>query len=115
MDHKKKGIKLEESSHQRSLVANLVSSLIKEGKVDTTEARAKETRRYVDKMVTLAKEGDGESRRRAFRFLQDKEAVGLLFDEIAEEYMDRQGGYCRVLKLPPRRGDGADMARLMFS
>lgn len=115
MDHKTKGKNLAKSSHQKQLVANLVSSLIKKGKVDTTLAKAKEARRFADKMVTLGKKETDHSRRNAFRFLQDKEAVDILFTELAPDYTDRQGGYTRILQLPPRKGDGAEMARLTFS
>lgn len=114
MDHKTKGRNLAKSSHQKQLVANLVKGLIKNGKVDTTVAKAKEASRFADRMVTLAKKGDEHSRRRAFSFLNDKEAVKQLFEGLGERYEDRQGGYTRVLRLPPRRGDGAEMARLTF-
>ena len=115
MNNKKKGRKLTaSSSHNKLLMVNLVKSLIKSGKVDTTVAKAKESRRYADKMVSLAKKGNDHARRQAYNFLQDKEAVTKLFEELGEEYQDRQGGYTRLLRLPPRRGDGAEMARLMF-
>lgn len=114
MDHKTKGWNIAESSHQKSILSNLVSDLILHGKVDTTVAKAKEASRYADRMVTLAKQGDDHARKRAFSFLEDKQAVSSLFDEIAEDFGDRDGGYTRVLRLPPRRGDGAEMARLTF-
>ncbi len=114
MDHKTKGWNLAQSSHQKRIVANLVKDLIRSGKVDTTVTRAKEASRYADKMVTLAKKGDQSARRHAFSFLNDKEAVSVLFEEIGGEYEEREGGYTRVLRLPPRKGDGAEMARLTF-
>ncbi|MFB6215150.1 MAG: 50S ribosomal protein L17 [Candidatus Bipolaricaulia bacterium] len=114
MDHKTKGWNLAKSSHQKQIVANLVKGLIKHGKVDTTVAKAKEASRFADRMVTLAKKGDEPARRRAFSFLNDKEAVTTLFENLGERYEDRQGGYTRVLRLPPRKGDGAEMARLTF-
>jgi len=114
MDHKTKGWNLAKSSHQKQIVANIIKGLIKHGKVDTTVTRAKEARRYADRMVTLAKRGDDHSRRQAFKLINDKELVTKLFDDLAEDYEDREGGYTRVLRLPPRRGDGAEMARLMF-
>ena len=92
MDHKTKGKNLARSNHQKQMMANLVSSLIREGKVDTTVAKAKEARRFADKMVTLGKKGDPHHRRQAFKFLQDTEAVSKLFDTVAEEYTDREGG-----------------------
>lgn len=114
MDHKTKGWNIAESSHQKSILSNLVNDLILHGKVDTTVAKAKEASRYADRMVTLAKQGDDHARKRAFSFLEDKQAVSSLFDEIAEDFGGRDGGYTRVLRLPPRRGDGAEMARLTF-
>lgn len=114
MDHKTKGWNLAESRHQKSMLANLVRDLILHGKVDTTVTRAKEASRYADKMVTLAKKGNDHARKQAFSFIEDKEAVSSLFDEIVDGYENRDGGYTRVLKLPPRRGDGAEMARLTF-
>jgi len=114
MDHKTKGWRLAESSHEKQIIANLIKDLIKSGKVDTTVSKAKEASRYADRMVTLAKKGDEHSRRRAFSFLNDKEAVSELFEEIGDNYEERQGGYTRVLRLPPRKGDGAEMARLTF-
>ncbi|MFP4135416.1 MAG: 50S ribosomal protein L17 [Candidatus Acetothermia bacterium] len=114
MDHKTKGWNIAESSHQKSILSNLVKDLILHGKVDTTVVKAKEASRFADRMVTLAKEGDDHARKRAFSFLEDKEAVSSLFGEIADDYRERDGGYTRVLRLPPRKGDGAEMARLTF-
>ena len=114
MDHKTKGWKLAKSSHQKRVVSSLVRDLIKYGKVDTTVTKAKEASRFADKMVSLAKKGDDPARRRAFSFLNDKEAVTELFGEIGDEYEERDGGYTRILRLPPRKGDGAEMARLTF-
>ena len=114
MDHKTKGWNLAKSSHQKQVVANLVKDLIKHGKVDTTVTKAKEASRFADRMVTLAKKGDEPARRRAFSFLNEKEAVKQLFEDLGGRYEDRQGGYTRILRLPPRKGDGAEMARLTF-
>ncbi len=114
MDHKTKGWRIAGSSHQRQIIANLIKSLIENGKVDTTVTRAKEARRHADRLVTLAKRGNGHARRQAFKLINDKQLVTKLFEEIGESYQDREGGYTRVFKLPPRRGDGADMARLTF-
>lgn len=101
-------------SHRRLMLASQVKALIEHGKVDTTEARAKESRRLADRCVTWAKKGDMAARREAFKVLQDKQAVERLFEEIGPKFEDRQGGYTRVLKLPPRRGDGSEMARLTW-
>lgn len=114
MDHKTKGWNIAESSHQKSIVSNLVKDLILHGKVDTTVTKAKEASRFADKVVTLAKKGDDQARKRAFSFLKDKAAVSSLFDEKVDDFQERDGGYTRVLRLPPRRGDGAEMARLTF-
>ncbi len=116
MRHRKKGRKLSrKKEHRKSLLINLTKDLIKHGKVDTTLAKAKEAQRYAERVINIAKREDStSSRRQAFRLLQDKEAVKLLFDEVAARYKERDGGYTRVVKLPPRRGDGAEMARLML-
>lgn len=101
-----------ESGHRKSLLKNQVISLIKEGRIETTVSKAKETQKVAEKMITLAKKGDLHSRRKALSFLNDKETVNKLFDEIAKNYEDRAGGYTRVLKLGPRRGDSSEMAIL---
>ncbi len=99
-----------------ALLRNLAADVILHERVETTEAKAKEVRSAVDKMITLAKRGDLSARRQAAAFLYDKQSedetqvLDKLFDDIAERYEDRQGGYTRVLKLGPRRGDGANMA-----
>lgn len=99
-----------------ALLRNLASDLIIHERIETTEAKAKELRSTVDKMITLGKRGDLHARRQAASFLYKKEAnetedvVQKLFNDIAPRYEDRQGGYTRVLKLGPRKGDGAKMA-----
>jgi len=99
-----------------ALLRNLASDLIIHERVETTEAKAKELKSAVEKMITLGKRGDLESRRQAAAFLYKKESeedesvLQKLFDDVATRYEDRQGGYTRVLKLGPRRGDGAKMA-----
>jgi large subunit ribosomal protein L17 len=115
MRHGKRFRKLNRvASHRKLMLAGQVKALIAHGKVDTTVARAKESQVVAERLVTWAKQGDTHARRQAFRVLQDKAAVKKLFEEIEPRYRERQGGYTRVLKLPPRRGDGADMARLMW-
>ena len=115
MRHRRKGRKLSRTHEERkSLLQGLAKDLIKHGKVDTTLAKAKEAQREVERLITLARRGDQHAQRLAFRFLQDKEAVKLLFAEIGPQYKEQQGGYTRVVKLGPRRGDGAEMARLML-
>ena len=95
-----------DNKHRRSMLANLTI----DGKIETTEARAKETRRCVEKMITYGKNGSLVSRRKAAAFLMNnKEATKKLFDELAPRYKDRNGGYTRILKLDERRGDDALM------
>ncbi|HLS23664.1 MAG TPA: 50S ribosomal protein L17 [Pseudogracilibacillus sp.] len=99
-----------------ALLRNLAADVILHERVETTEAKAKEVRSAVEKMITLAKRGDLNARRQAAAFLynkqteDDEQLLEKLFGDIAERYEDRQGGYTRVLKLGPRRGDGANMA-----
>ncbi len=115
MRHRKKFRKLNRmSQHRKLMLAGQVQALIAHGKVDTTVARAKESSVLAEKLVTWAKQGDLQARRQAFRLLQNKEAVKKLFEEIGPRYKDRPGGYTRVLKLPARLGDGAEMARLTW-
>jgi large subunit ribosomal protein L17 len=100
--------------HRKSVLANLAGALIMNSKVDTTYARARAGQRFSERLITLARRGDLHARRIAFSRLRDKAAVDKLFEEIGPKYQDRAGGYTRVVKLGPRRGDGAEMARLML-
>ncbi|MDY0394907.1 50S ribosomal protein L17 [Virgibacillus halophilus] len=99
-----------------ALLRNLASDLIIHERLETTEAKAKELKKVVDKMITLGKRGDLHARRQAAAYLynqkadDDKNVVQKLFDDIAKRYEERQGGYTRVLKLDTRQGDGAKMA-----
>lgn len=105
MAYRKLGV---DNKHRRSMLANLVRDVIMNGSIKTTETRAKEVRKFVDKMITYAKNGSLVSRRKALAFLQnDKVAVKKLFDELSVKYANRNGGYTRILKLDERRGDGA--------
>ncbi len=97
------------SDHRKMMLRNIVTSLLREERVTTTEARAKELRKLAEKMITLGKRGDLHARRQALAFLLDESVVKKLFDEIAPKYAARQGGYTRILKLGHRRGDGAPM------
>ena len=103
-----------EKAHRESVLANLATALIMHSKVDTTLARAKAGQRFAERVITLARRGDLHARRIVFARLQDKQAVDKLFEEIGPRYKDRPGGYTRVVKLGPRRGDGAERARLML-
>ena len=99
--------------HRRSMLANLTKDLINNERIETTETRAKETRKFVDKMITYGKKGDLVSRRKALAFMQnDKEATKKVFDDLAVRYANRNGGYTRILKLEERRGDDALMVIL---
>ena len=107
----KKGPRLGGSpSHQRKILSNLASSLIIEERITTTQARAKLLRPYVEKIITKARRGDLHSRRLVLRKIQDSDVITKLFDDVAPRYEDRPGGYTRIVKLGPRRGDGAEMA-----
>ena len=101
-------------SHQRKILANLAASLIQEGRVTTTQARAKLLRPYVEKMVTKARRGDLHARRMVLRKIQNNDVVTKLFDDVGPRFADRDGGYTRIVKLGPRRGDGAEMAIIEF-
>ena len=101
-------------SHRKSVLANMAKGLILCNKVDTTFARAKAGQRYAERIISLARRGDLHARRIAFARLKDKAAVDKLFTEIGPRYKDRAGGYTRVVKLGPRKGDGAELARLML-
>ncbi len=98
------------TDHRKAMLRNQVTSLLRDGRIETTVAKAKETKRMADKMITLGKRGDLHARRQALAYIYDEDVVKKLFDEIAPNYADRNGGYTRVLRLGPRRGDGAEMA-----
>ena len=108
MAYRKLGV---DTKHRRSMLANLTKDVIMNEKIVTTETRAKEVRKFVDKMITYGKKGDLVSRRKALAFLQnDTVAVKKIFDELATKYATRNGGYTRILKLDERDGDNALMA-----
>ena len=97
-----------DSAHRKAMLRNLVTDLLREGRITTTEMRAKEARRFAEKMITLGKRGDLHARRQALAFIYDEDVVTKLFETIAPKYAERQGGYTRILKLGPRRGDNAE-------
>jgi large subunit ribosomal protein L17 len=103
------------SAHRKALFRNLVLSLVKHERIKTTDAKAKELRRFADRMVTLGKRGDLSARRMAFAFMQSRDAVKKLFDEIAPRFKERAGGYTRVVKYGHRRGDAAPLSIIEFS
>ncbi|MFO7310891.1 MAG: 50S ribosomal protein L17 [Bacillota bacterium] len=98
------------SGHRRALLRHLATAVIAKGRITTTEAKARAVRPVVEKMITLGKRGDLHARRQAAAFLMDKSVVKKLFDEIAPRYAERQGGYTRIVKIGPRRGDAAPMS-----
>jgi large subunit ribosomal protein L17 len=91
---------------------NLVTDLLRYGKIVTTEAKAKEARSLAENVITLGKEGNLHARRQALSFVSDKKVVKKVFDELAPRYADRQGGYTRLVRLGPRLGDGAPLVQL---
>ena len=98
------------SAHRKSMLRNLVTDLFREGRITTTDMRAKEAGRQAEKLITIAKKGDLHARRQVLAYLFDEDVVSKLFDEIAPGYADRNGGYTRVVKTGTRRGDSAPMA-----
>ncbi len=111
MRHGKKIAKLGRNpSHRKAMMANMVTSLLSEEKITTTHTRAKELRRSAEHMITFAKRGDLHARRQVLRFVADKQVVAKLFDELGPRYKGRNGGYTRIVKLGPRRGDGTFMS-----
>ena len=101
-------------AHRRSMLANMVSSLFMNGEIRTTVVKAKEARRFAERLITIGKKADLHHRRLAVARLRDKTAVKKLFDEIAPSYAGRDGGYTRIYKLGTRIGDGAEMCLLQL-
>lgn len=106
MSHRKLG---RNAAARKALFASILTSFFRYGRIETTEAKAKELRKFADKLITLAKRGDLNARRAAIAQLSDEDVVRKLFNEIGQKYADRQGGYTRILKLGFRRGDAAPM------
>lgn len=100
------------TDQRRAMLRGLVTSFLKYGKIETTEARAKETKRLAEKMITLGKRGDLHARRQVLAFVTEEEVVRNLFDNIAPKYSERNGGYTRIYKVGPRRGDAAEVVIL---
>ena len=115
MRHRKAGRQLRRTSEQRlALLRNLATSLIESGSIETTEAKAKELRPFIEKLITKARTGTLHARRLAVRHIHKREAADKLFQEIGPKFVARPGGYTRILKTGHRQGDGADMARIEF-
>jgi large subunit ribosomal protein L17 len=98
------------AAHQKHLFANLTRELIRHGRITTTEAKAKALRPYAEKLITKAKKGDLAARRQVLAKLKDRDLVAYLFEDVAPRFANRDGGYTRILKLSPRKGDNAAMA-----
>ncbi|NOX24638.1 MAG: 50S ribosomal protein L17 [Deltaproteobacteria bacterium] len=113
MRHRKAGRRLgRTTSHRKAMVRNMVTALFEHERIFTTTPKAKEVRRVADKMMTLAKRGGLHARRQALSFMQDKAVVAKLFDSLKDDYMDRNGGYTRIIQTGQRIGDAAQMAIL---
>lgn len=116
MRHLKSGRKLNmNSAHRKAMFRNMAASILKHETIKTTLPKAKELRRVVEPLITLAKEDSVANRRLAFDRLRDKEVVGKLFTDLGPRFKDRPGGYLRILKTGPRPGDAAPMAIVMLT
>lgn len=108
MRHRKAGKELGRNpSHRRAMLRNMVTSLLKHEQIETTDVKAKAVRPVAEKMITLAKRGDLHARRQALAYIQDKETTHRLFGDLKDRYLERQGGYTRIIKKGVRKGDGA--------
>ena len=113
MRHRKAGRQLRRTSEQKlALMRSLAKSLIERGAIETTEAKAKELRPFIEKLITKAKTGTLHARRLAGRHIQHRETADKLFQEVGMKFATRNGGYTRILKVGHRKGDGAEMARI---
>ena len=113
MRHGRRGRKLNRTaSHKKAMLNNMATSLFEHGAVNTTSAKAKELRGMAERLITFAKRGDLHARRQVLRRIRNQVVVSKLFDEIGPGYENRAGGYTRVLKLGPRRGDSVEMCRI---
>jgi len=115
MRHLKAGKRLGvTTSHRKALMRNLVTALLEHGEIKTTITRAKEMRKYFDRMITFGKKGTLHSKRQAFGFIKSRDVVAKLFDEYAPLYAERNGGYTRIYRLGNRLGDNAQMAMIQM-
>lgn len=111
MRHRKSGIKLNmTTSHRDAMFRNMATSLFKYGRIKTTDVRARELRRWADRLITLAKRGDLHALRQAMSVLREKDVVHKLFKEAGQRYADTNSGYTRLTKLGPRKGDAATLS-----
>ena len=102
------------SSHRKALLKNLAIALIENGSIETTLPKAKELRSFIEKLITKSKNADFNTHRYVFSVLQNKEATKKLINEIAPKFVDRKGGYTRILRTSIRRGDAAQLAKISF-
>jgi len=115
MRHKKlKGKLGRNSSHRSSLLANLSISLINHKKIETTYTKAKEVRRYIEKLISIAKNNDLQAQREVQKAIKNKQASKILFEEISPKFLERKGGYTRIVKTGFRKGDSAPLAIIEF-
>src|ERR687884_776639 len=113
MRHHRAGRKLgRDASHRKALYANLAGALIEHGRIKTTVAKAKEVRPIAEQMITLGRRGDIHARRQALAYLRSQDVVHKLFSDVGPRFVDRPGGYSRIVKIGPRPGDAAPMAYL---
>ena len=113
MRHHRSGRKLgRDASHRKALYANLAGALIEHGRIKTTAAKAKEVKPIAEQMITLGRRGDLHARRQALARLRSQEIVHKLFSDVGPRFVDRPGGYSRIVKLGPRQGDAAEMVYL---
>lgn len=111
MRHRRSGRKLGVTTkHRKAMFRNMATDILRNGRINTTDTRAKEIRRVVEKLITLGKNGSLHARRKALGYVRDREVVEKLFSELAERYMERPGGYTRIVKLGYRRGDNAPIS-----
>ena len=111
MRHRKAGRKLgRDSSHRKAMLRNMVTSFFKYEQLETTDAKAKQLRPVAEKMITLAKRGDLHARRQVLAYIRDKAISHRLFEDLRDRYLDRQGGYVRIIKKGIRKGDGAPVS-----
>jgi large subunit ribosomal protein L17 len=111
--HQRSGKKLgRDSSHRKAMYANLACSLIEHGRIRTTEAKAKAVKPFAEQMISLGRRGDLHARRRALANLRSQEVVYKLFSDVGPRFAERPGGYSRIVKLGPRKGDAAEMVYL---
>ena len=111
MRHRKSGTHLgRTSAHRKAMFRNMVTSLLEQERIETTDAKAKQIRRLADRMITLGKRGDLHARRQALAVIRSRDVTAKVFSELAERYRDRPGGYTRIMKSGHRAGDAAPMS-----